>query len=83
MYTFVSKNAMLIFDIWYSNLMDSCFALNSLKHFIRSFLLLVHVKKMSSINLREVNENPLINGYISFQYGPWIYWCTMALQWFP
>ena len=66
MYGSVSRNVMLVFDIWYSNLMDSCFVLSSFKNFIRSFLLPVHIKKMSSINLRWINENPLINGYISF-----------------
>ena len=37
MYTSVSRNVMLVFDIWYSNLMDLCFVLSSFKKFIRSF----------------------------------------------
>ena len=51
MYTSVSKNVMLVVDIWYSNLIDSCLVLSSFKNFIRSFLLPVHIKYMSSINL--------------------------------
>ena len=35
---------MLVFDTWYSNLMDSGFGLSAFKHFIRSFLLPVHIK---------------------------------------
>ena len=42
MYTSVSRNVMLVFDILYSNVMDSCFVLSSFKNFIRSFLLAVH-----------------------------------------
>ena len=52
MYTSVSENVVLVFDIWYSNLMDSCFVLGSFRNFIRSFLLPVHMKSMSSITLR-------------------------------
>ena len=33
MYTSVSTNVMLDFDIWYSNLMDKCFVLSSFKKF--------------------------------------------------
>ena len=52
MYTSVSRNVILVFDIWYSDLMDSCFILSSFKNLIRSFLLPVYMKNISSINLR-------------------------------
>ena len=52
MYTSVCRNVMLVFDIWYSNLMDLCFVLSSFKKFIRSFLLPLYKKNMSSVNLR-------------------------------
>ena len=65
MYISVSRNVILVFDIWYSNLMDLCFVLSSFKNFIRSFLLPVHMKNILSINLRQINENPLINDDIS------------------
>ena len=52
MYTSVCKSEMLAFDIWYSDLMDSCFVLSSFKNLVRSFILPVHIKNMSSINLR-------------------------------
>ena len=45
MYTSVCKNVMLVFDIWYSNLMDLCFALSSIKNLIRPLLLPVRIKK--------------------------------------
>ena len=45
MHTSVSKNVKLVFDIWYSNLMDSCFVLSSFKNFIRSFLIASPYKK--------------------------------------
>ena len=66
MYASVFKNVMHVFDIWYSNLMDSCFVLSLFKNFIKSLLLPVYIKNMSSINLRQINENHLINRYISF-----------------
>ena len=49
-----------------SNLTDGCFAFNSLKDFSKSVLLPVHIKNISSINLRYVRENVLINGYMNF-----------------
>ena len=52
MYTSVCKSVMLAFDIWYSDLMDSRFVLSSFKNLVRSFILPVHIKNMSSINLR-------------------------------
>ena len=39
------------FEIWYSNLIDSCLVLSLFRNFIRSFLLPVHIKNVSSINL--------------------------------
>ena len=65
MYPSVSKNVILIFGIWYSSLMDWCFVLSLFKNFIRFFSLSLHIKNISLINLREINENPLINEYIS------------------
>ena len=60
MYTSVYQNIMLVFDILHSDLMDSQFVLSSLKNFIISFLFPVHIKNMSSIALRQINENPLM-----------------------
>ena len=60
MYTSVYQNIMLVFDILHSDLMDSQFVLSSLKNFIISFLFSVHIKNMSSIALRQINENPLM-----------------------
>ena len=51
MYTSISRNVMLVFDIRYSNLMDSCFVLTSFKNSMRSLLLPVDIKNTSSINL--------------------------------
>ena len=45
MHTSVSKNVKLVFDIWHSNLMDSCFVLSSFKSFIRSFFIASPYKK--------------------------------------
>ena len=60
MYTSVYQNIMLVFDILHSDLMDSQFVLSSFKNFIISFLFPVHIKNMSSIALRQINENPLM-----------------------
>ena len=65
-YISVSRNEILSFDISYSNLIDGCFAFNSFKNLSRSVLLPVHIKNISSINLRYTSENVLINGYMSF-----------------
>ena len=40
--------------------------LTCLKNFSRSILLPVHIKNISSINVRYISENVLINGYINF-----------------
>ena len=47
----VYKDIIHFFDIWLSNLMDSCFLLSSFKNFIRFFFLPIHIKNMLSINL--------------------------------
>ena len=66
LYVLESRNKIPSFDISYSNLIDGCFVFNSFKNLYRSVLLPVHIKDMSSIYLRSVSENVLINGYINF-----------------
>ena len=34
MYTSVSRNVVLVFGIWYSDLMDSCFVLSPYKKYV-------------------------------------------------
>ena len=42
-----------------SNLTVECFVVSSFKNFIRSFLLAVCIKNISSMNLEKISENPL------------------------
>ena len=65
-YILVSRNEILSLDVLYSNLIDGCFVLNSFKFFSRSVLLPVHIKNISSINVRYISDNVLINGYMNF-----------------
>ena len=46
MLTLISKTVMIVFDIWNSNLLDSCFVLRSFRNLIRSFILPFHVNKI-------------------------------------
>ena len=62
----VSRYEIRSFNISYSNLVEVNFVFNSFTNFSRSVLLPVHIKNMSSINLRYISENVLINGYINF-----------------
>ena len=64
-YILESRNEILSFCS-YSNLIDGCFAYNSFKNVSRSVFLPVHLKNISSINLRYISENLLINGNMNF-----------------
>ena len=65
-YILISRNEILSFDILYLNLIDGCCVFSLLKKFSRSVLLPVHIKSISSKNLKYIRENVLINGYVNF-----------------
>ena len=57
MYISVFRNELHSFIISYSNLIDVYFIFNSIKNFSTLLLLPVHIKNISSINLRYISEN--------------------------
>ena len=62
----VSIKKILVSEILYWNSTESCFAFNSSKFLITCFLLPAHVKNISSINLKSINEIPCKYGDIRF-----------------
>ena len=66
MYTSISITEIISFGISYPNLINECFVFNLFKNFSRSILSSVHIKNISSISLRYISENVLINGYMNF-----------------
>ena len=66
MYIFVSRKEILSFDISYSNLIDGSSVFYSCLISSRSVLLPVHIKKISTINLRYVSKDVFINGHMNF-----------------
>ena len=77
-YILISRNEILSFDILYSNLIDGYCVFSLLKIFSRSVLLPVHIKSISSKNLKYIRENVLINGYVNFLWKWFINMCHGA-----
>ena len=60
-YKSVSRKKILVFEILYSNLVESCFVFNLSKFLISCSLLPVHIKNISPMNLKYINESPCKN----------------------
>ena len=69
-YTSISRKEILIFEILYSNLIESYFALNSCKFRVSCSLLLVHVENISWTLNRLMKVLVKIGVYIFFQNDP-------------
>ena len=68
--TSVSRNVMLVCDIVYSNLFQLCFLFKLFQQFVSFSLVRLHMKNISSMNHKQMNDGPGRKGYIYF-FSKW------------
>ena len=59
----VSRKEIVIFEVLHSSLYESCFVFNSSNFKISCSLLPVHIKNISSIDFKKINESPCKKGF--------------------